>query len=137
MRHQAANDQMTRLLIQKPVDYAELEETARIAVSVLQEDGWTIQRVGVEIRVEVVATPMIQENDPAAAALAEAQAKYVHLRRMVVDSNIDQWLAIMLGFILAAGMGYFGLGNWNILLAAVCFGIWAVVRKLSRTKGAA
>jgi len=79
MNQQTQSGQVTRLLIQKPGNYAELEEMARIAVSVLQEDGWAVERIGTEIAVTVVRTP-VDGTAALCQALGDAELKYAALR---------------------------------------------------------
>ena len=82
MSQPVQSEQVTRLLIQKRGDYAELEEMARIAVTVLHDDGWLIQRLESELQVtanfSVTAKPVMQPG--LASALADAELKYAALR---------------------------------------------------------
>jgi hypothetical protein len=87
MRHQSEPDTgPTTLLLQKPKPYAELDENSRIAISILGDDGWKVSRVGLDMRVLVTATPMIEEVDAAQLAnaklvqhLADTELKFVEL----------------------------------------------------------
>lgn len=88
--HQPQPEQMTRLLLQKPKEYAELDENSRIALTVLQEDGWVLERIGHEIEVTVTRTPI--ERPGIAAQLADCEARYAELRSEVMSlhqRNVD------------------------------------------------
>jgi hypothetical protein len=132
---------MTRLLIQKPVEYAELEEMARIAVSVLQDDGWSIQRVGLDFSVTITTQAIEKpghlevELGQAHLELAAAQARIATLRKTIHDDGADGWLAIMLGCSLCCGLNYLHLGNWDWVAALACFAVWGFVRGFSKKKG--
>jgi hypothetical protein len=131
MRHQNQPEvePITRLLLQKPKAFAELDEMSRMAISVLTDDGWKIERIGLEVRVWVTATPVSQPG--ADEALAEAQAKFILLRKELTDSHGELWLAMMLAFVVAAFMSAIGAGLWIWTLSPVCFLCYFIARRMN------
>lgn len=138
MRHQPPNmdqtEQMTRLLLQKPAAYAELEAMSRTALTILEEQGWNLQRVGLEISVTVTKVPMTAPDQT--AALEAAELRIAALRTQLIDQGPDQWLAVMLGCIVCDVLNWVGLGNWDVVAAAVSIGIWVVAKRYVRGKAA-
>jgi hypothetical protein len=134
MRHQAETEQVTRLLLQKPVAFAEIEENARIAIGVLGDDGWRIERIGIDVRVSVMATPISQPG--AEQALAEAEARFIQLRKEITKANADQWLAMVIAFGVCTVMQAAGAGHWCYLGVPLCFGGRMIAARMNRLKGA-
>ena len=131
---------MTRFLIQKPAAYAELAENSRIALSVLGDEGWQIDRVEMDMRVRVSTTTTIQqmeERDALAAELQTAQARFILLRAQVIENAADQWLALAIGCLGCAALEWFGLGHWCWALALACAALWGIVKRWNRTKASA
>jgi hypothetical protein len=134
MRHQTPPEQITRLFVQKPAAFAELDENARIALSVLHDDGWSVQRIGLEVNVVVTATPI--ERPGTEDALAQAQAKFILLREEFEKQQAQPWLAAGGAFVVCGGLDLAGLGAWAFALAAPCVGGWVWMNR-RRTNGAA
>jgi hypothetical protein len=134
MRHQPETEQMMRLLLQKKVAYAELEENARIALSVLGDDGWDVQRMDINMSVSVVTRPVAAPDQT--AALQVAELRIAALRMQLINQGPDQWLAVMLGCIVCGVLNWLNLGSWDVVAAAVSIGIWVVAKRYVRRKAA-
>lgn len=145
MRHKAETEQVTRLLLHKPAAYAELEENARIAITVLQDDGWAIERVGLEMEVRITTTPvsgveaMEQAHkahvESALLALKRSEELYMALRQRVREQVANAWLA---GAGAAFATGICVLLHLNLIAVIggwICAGIGFWLRR--RAKGAA
>src|SRR5258708_24898177 len=120
MRHQPQPEQITRLLLQKASPYAELDENTRIACSVLQGDGWAIQRLDLEGNIQVVTTTIPVDRPGTEAALAEAQAKFIILREQFHARAHWTWTAACAAFAISGALNYFHLNFWSALMALIC-----------------
>ena len=144
MRHQAEPEQSTRLLVQKPTAYAELDENARIAISVLQEDGWKIERIGATLSCDftVTATPI---ETPSVVAQASAEIESAKLRfgqlrdelfRELRKARQQYWLGVAGALGLGAALGRYGSMTWAAYLVLGCVAVYAVLRvRAGRGKG--
>lgn len=123
MRHQAQTPQITRLLLQKLQAYAELDENSRIALSILGDNGWSVERIGVNVL--VTATPISQPSavEEANAALAEAQAKFILLRKEMEQLKAKRAAApwLFAGFTASAIglLSLHGWGGWGLSVGAL------------------
>ena len=138
MRHQPEVEQMTRLLVQKEKAYADLDEMSRMAITVLSDEGWKFSRVGMDMRVLVTADPMIQGID-SSAVLAEAQAKFILLRREFEELQAARIEHLVMVAGIALTMGTFvvlvGLGKWLSAPGILLIGTAGWMNQ-KRTKGA-
>lgn len=127
---------VTRLLLEKAAPYAELDENSRIALSVLHDDGWKTQRIGLEIGIDVTvnATPIARPGTE--DALAQAQAKFILLREEMERQKARPWFSAAVAFLACSTLSYFGLAAWASTLAALSTGVWVWLTRC-RTKGAA
>jgi hypothetical protein len=141
MRHKAAEEQMTRLLITKPAAYAELDENVRIAVSVLQDDGWAVERVGLDFTFDVTVTTQAISRPNAVqlaeSAISQANDQLFTLRRMLIAKEADAWLAASVGFILGEVVFQLGWGILGCVFPVVCAGPMLWLRIKCKRKGAA
>jgi len=144
MNQQTQSGQVTRLLIQKRGDYAELEEMARIAVTVLHDDGWLIQRLESELQVtakfSVTAKPVMQPG--LASALADAELKYAALRGEVEALHAENiairrraWLAAAVACLACSLLSVLHIPVVMTAPGAACGLIWRFY-KYRRAKGA-
>jgi hypothetical protein len=138
MRHQTQPEQMTRLLLQKPAPVAHLDENAKIAISVLQDDGWSVEQIGMEIKCSVTTTPIPKEGDLTLVArqLVESEARFIQLRAEVdkqqTKSSTEAWkLATGVAFI-CTGLGLVGHPAYGYLVIAVCAIFWAAIPAAAR-----
>lgn len=146
MRNQTSNqaEQITRLLLQKPAACAELEENSRIAISVLTDDGWKVTRIGLDLHVKVTSSALIEEQNAAdqvnaklVAHLADAELRFVELRKRVLEVCTEQWLAMTMAFLVAAALQWIGAGRWIGIMAPVCLAGYVIAQRINRKKGAA
>jgi hypothetical protein len=133
---------MTRLLLQKPAQHADLDENSRIALSILTEDGWTLDRIGTEISVTVTRTPVALPG--IADQLADCEARYAALR--VEVARIQQgsssrviagtfWIAAMV-LALASLFVRIGHPEWNVAVQFLCILGWLGFRIRAKKGGA-
>jgi hypothetical protein len=130
MRHQTQPEQMTRLLLQKPAPVAHLDENAKIAISVLQDDGWSVEQIGMEIQC------MPSDLTLVARQLVESEARFIQLRAEVdkqqTKSSTEAWkLATGVAFI-CTGLGLVGHPAYGYLVIAVCAIFWAAIPAAAR-----
>jgi hypothetical protein len=127
MRFQAEPEQMTRLLIVKEKAYAELDEMSRMAISVLTDEGWKFSRIGLDMRVQVTSTPMIEQMDPAHEAngrllqkLAAAQIVISDMQKELAFDRSKPWIAALVMFAAVGLLNRYNLAEWNIALFVGC-----------------
>jgi hypothetical protein len=116
---------LTRLLLEKSVDYAELEENVRIALSVLHEDGWTVSRVGLTlpVTVEFQAVPLVTLD--LSKRLEAATEKFREVRTEVCRLRKERWLMAGYGIAIGYGLNISDLGYWCVAAIGVCMLAWA------------
>jgi hypothetical protein len=137
----------TRLLLQKEKPYAEIEENSRIALAILQDDGWSLERIGSEISVTVIRTPVPRpgieqqladcelrytalrgevdrlhreaegERCDAALRRAELQSQIVRIRRR-------HWLGAAVGCLICSALAHFHISVPMTPLGAACILAW-------------
>jgi hypothetical protein len=132
----------TRLLLDNPEPYAELDENARIALSILRDRGWKTQRIGMEVGVQIsVTTTPIDGGAVTQQQLADWETRYAALRSEVVslhERNTDlealrvvmcaertwmrrrHWLAAAAGCFLCSAMAFFHLSIAMTPVGAAC-----------------
>jgi hypothetical protein len=127
MRHQAKSEQMTRLLLQKPQAYAEIAENSRIALTILGDDGWKIERVEMDLQVRVSTTTTIEqidENAQLAERLRVAEWDLAAVRRAAAHklrlSAANSWLLAGSAAAIATGFGLVGSQWWAVAVIGLC-----------------
>lgn len=154
---------VTSLLLNKAQPYAEIDENCRIALGILQDDGWKVCRVGAELSMDFAITMQPVEHPGAEAALAEAEQKYVALRREVeilrvaderrsasitslfaqnealkaegIQIRRRHWLAAAAGCFVCAALSRFHIPVMMTPLGGACVAAWRFYR-YRRAKGA-
>jgi hypothetical protein len=139
-------DTVTQLLVSKDAPYAEIEENVRIALSVLRDSGWRVDRIEGQLQLQcnftAKATPVDQIGriEQLVAANEAAELRFAALRTEVTAGrtklHIEAWRmaagAVALGGI---AMKYFGPG-WTLGLALVAAAVSFAIRIAARLKEA-
>lgn len=120
-------NKFTRMLLENPEPYAELDENARIALSVLRDGGWKTQRIGLQLGVDITVSTTPIERPGIDAELADCELRYTALRSEVMalhQRNVDlealrvatraeivsirrrHWLAAAAGFFVCAVLAW-------------------------------
>jgi hypothetical protein len=122
MRANIDPNQVTRFLLEKPAPYAELDENARIALSILHDDGWKTHRIGLDITLDVSITSTPIERPGTEEALAQSQAKFILLREEFRQQQRKPWQTAIFAFSLCGFLNLAGLDGWAFTFGALCVG---------------